>query len=230
MSETLPDPVRPGSSTPRRAERQRTRKVRAILAGGLVFGVGASITLASWTDTEYSSADFSAGVFEIEIATSSSEGAWGSSNTMEFEAGSMYPGAVAYAPVFVRTTGASTFDAHLQVTGENAQGEANGIASALRYRAISTTIDNADMPSYSCSEAVFTGSAQYVFGSATESVAMVEHPEDSPPPVTAVPLGKVAAYCFQVLLPADTPNSAQGTGASHTWTWSAQSVIPEGER
>ena len=36
------------------ARRPRTfTKVRAVLAGALVLGVGATMTLASWTDTEF---------------------------------------------------------------------------------------------------------------------------------------------------------------------------------
>ncbi|MGZ2223858.1 SipW-dependent-type signal peptide-containing protein [Glutamicibacter nicotianae] len=29
---------------------QKSRKVKALLAGGLVLGVGAAVTLAAWTD------------------------------------------------------------------------------------------------------------------------------------------------------------------------------------
>jgi len=44
----------------------RSTKFRAILAGGLVLGVGAAITLAAWTDEEFASGNFGAGTFVFE--------------------------------------------------------------------------------------------------------------------------------------------------------------------
>lgn len=35
------------------AEKATGRKVRAILAGGLVLGVGAAVVLAAWNDSEF---------------------------------------------------------------------------------------------------------------------------------------------------------------------------------
>ena len=45
---------------------QKSRKVKALLAGGLVLGVGAAVTLASWTDQEWTEGLFGAGSFNIE--------------------------------------------------------------------------------------------------------------------------------------------------------------------
>jgi predicted ribosomally synthesized peptide with SipW-like signal peptide len=39
----------------------KKRKVRALLAGGLVLGVGAAITLAAWTDNVFGNSDFATG-------------------------------------------------------------------------------------------------------------------------------------------------------------------------
>lgn len=41
-------------------------KARALLAGGLVLGVGAAITLASWNDSEFAKGVFGGGKFGIE--------------------------------------------------------------------------------------------------------------------------------------------------------------------
>ncbi|MEJ5946087.1 SipW-dependent-type signal peptide-containing protein [Pseudokineococcus basanitobsidens] len=53
--------------------RRRTGRLRALLAGGLVVGVGSAVTLASWTDTEWvfgaggaGGEDVAAGVFEVQ--------------------------------------------------------------------------------------------------------------------------------------------------------------------
>ncbi|WP_255808456.1 SipW-dependent-type signal peptide-containing protein [Leucobacter aridicollis] len=41
-------------------------KARALLAGGLVLGVGAAVTLAAWTDNEWVRGVFGTGTFGIE--------------------------------------------------------------------------------------------------------------------------------------------------------------------
>ena len=50
--------------------RHRTfTRVRAVLAGALVLGVGASVTLASWSDSEYAAGTFTASTFRLESST-----------------------------------------------------------------------------------------------------------------------------------------------------------------
>ncbi|MBY6436354.1 hypothetical protein HQ602_08165 [Rhodococcus kroppenstedtii] len=44
----------------------RRRKVRALLAGGLVLGVGAAVTLAAWTDNVFGQAQFSAADWNVQ--------------------------------------------------------------------------------------------------------------------------------------------------------------------
>ncbi|MDR2320511.1 MAG: SipW-dependent-type signal peptide-containing protein, partial [Microbacterium sp.] len=41
------------------------RRIRAVLAGGLVLGVGATVTLASWNDGEYATGTSTAGTFDV---------------------------------------------------------------------------------------------------------------------------------------------------------------------
>jgi predicted ribosomally synthesized peptide with SipW-like signal peptide len=50
-------------------KRRRSRMVRAILAGGLVLGVGAAVTLAAWNDSEFVTGTFTAGSFNLEGST-----------------------------------------------------------------------------------------------------------------------------------------------------------------
>jgi predicted ribosomally synthesized peptide with SipW-like signal peptide len=49
--------------------RRRSRMVRAILAGGLVLGVGTAVTLAAWNDAEFVTGTFTAGSFNLEGST-----------------------------------------------------------------------------------------------------------------------------------------------------------------
>lgn len=58
-----------GHAAPPDRRRRRSRMVRAILAGGLVLGVGAAVTLAAWNDSEYATGTFTAGTFDLEGST-----------------------------------------------------------------------------------------------------------------------------------------------------------------
>lgn len=59
----------------------RRRKVRALLAGGLVLGVGAAVTLAAWTDNVFGQAEFSASNWNIQGNFTGSE--WAEYDTAE---------------------------------------------------------------------------------------------------------------------------------------------------
>ncbi|WP_150463145.1 SipW-dependent-type signal peptide-containing protein [Nesterenkonia ebinurensis] len=54
-------------------ESRRRRKVLAVLAGGTVLGVGAMVTLANWTDTNWADGIFGGGTYQIESATVNSD-------------------------------------------------------------------------------------------------------------------------------------------------------------
>lgn len=214
--------ARTGSRKLGRATRHRLRKARAVLAGGLVFGVGASATLAAWTDTEYSSAEFTSGTFAVEASV---DGIWNNTAEMTFNAQSMYPGAIAYAPVFVRTTPDSTIGAEITSSGKGIASSA-GIASVLEYRAVTTTLVSGSTASYTCDASSFSSSAQYVFGSTSAWLNLKDAATAAGKQTAQLASGNVVAYCFQVRLPTTTPNSDQGTSASHTWTWDAESILP----
>lgn len=205
-----------------RASRRRLRKVRALLAAGLVFGIGASATLAAWTDTEYSSAEFTAGVFAIEASV---DGAWNNTAKMTFNAQSMYPGTIVYAPAFIRTSPDSTIGAEIITTGDGIASN-TGIAAALEYRAVTTTLTNGSASSYTCAAGTFAAGAQYVFGSSSTWVRIKDATTATGKQAAQPAGGNVVAYCFQVRLPTATPSSAQGTSATHTWNWDAQSILP----
>lgn len=54
-------------------QKNTSKKAKALLAGGLVLGVGAVVTLASWTDQEWASASFSSGEFVLESSTNGTD-------------------------------------------------------------------------------------------------------------------------------------------------------------
>lgn len=100
----------------------RNRKIRALLAGGIVLGVGAAVTLAAWTDQEWATGDFAAGTFGIEGST---DGATFSEHTTEtgaatldFQIGAdnLTPGDTVAAPFVLRTVQATSYDATVELT------------------------------------------------------------------------------------------------------------------
>lgn len=48
------------------ATRTMSKKIKALLAGGLVLGVGGTVVLAAWTDSEFAEGIFTAGSFNLE--------------------------------------------------------------------------------------------------------------------------------------------------------------------
>src|SRR5690625_2824795 len=114
------------SHLPRRLERwqrrakiaqRRRRQIQALLAGGLVLGVGATATVAAWTDQEDAFGEFQAGQFQIEATTDASWQSFDGPYEMEFDAAGMYPGQNMYASVLLRTTPQTTVDGALTVSG-----------------------------------------------------------------------------------------------------------------
>lgn len=86
------------------------RKVGAILAGGLVLGVGAAVTLAAWNDSEFASSTFTAGSFTFTGSTdgttfAENPAAPGASLDFELSPTNLAPGDSVYAPYSLRVTG-----------------------------------------------------------------------------------------------------------------------------
>ncbi|MGO1406318.1 SipW-dependent-type signal peptide-containing protein, partial [Agrococcus casei] len=114
------------------AENTKRRKVLAILAGGLVLGVGTAVTLAAWNDSEFASGDFTAGSFNLEGATegaaddyaddeSTGEAAAAIDFTLPL-ATNMAPTDTVYAPFWLRLDATTTNPATLNATAVTADG------------------------------------------------------------------------------------------------------------
>ncbi|GAA1869840.1 SipW-dependent-type signal peptide-containing protein [Brevibacterium marinum] len=201
----------------------RNRRIKAVLAGGLVYGIGSAATLASWTDTEEASGSFEAGTFNIELAV---DGSWSSTSEMTFDASGMYPGSKVYAPVFVRTTPDTTMNGELAVSSAGASGSADGIAGSLEYRAVTESIAPGQEAAFGngCTASAFDGSSPFIFGGASSVEPLLTAAAGEDTQELGKDSGSIAAYCFEVTLPTSTPNAAQGTSASNIWTFDAESV------
>ncbi|MGO3885730.1 MAG: SipW-dependent-type signal peptide-containing protein [Mycetocola sp.] len=116
----------------------RSKKARAILAGGLVLGLGAAYTLAQWSDSEWAQSTFSTGQFNLEGSTDgttfSEHPTEGDAATLSFSAdvSNLQPGQVTSSLFSVRLDAATTVDASVATTTA-ATGAA---ASALSYRIV----------------------------------------------------------------------------------------------
>ena len=89
----------------------KSRKARAILAGGVVLGVGASMTLAAWSDSEWASGTFGTGGFTFQGSldgdTFSDHATQDTAATLNFtlDATDLTPGTSVEATYWVKATG-----------------------------------------------------------------------------------------------------------------------------
>lgn len=144
MTETRPAhrPSDPDGVAPP-TRQARSRKLRAILAGGLVLGVGAAITLAAWNDSEFATGTFSAGSFNLEGSTTSATADYDDHNVDEGDAAAglvfttpfdnLAPDDVVYAPFWLRLAAGTTTDASLVVESITTTDTTLANADALSY-------------------------------------------------------------------------------------------------
>ncbi len=204
--------------------RRQLRRIRAILAGGLVFGIGSAATVAAWTDTESASGSFTAGRFAIELSVDAN---WSNSREMTFNAGGMFPGKVVYAPVVVRTSADTTLNGQISVTGEGISGTPNAVAQSLSYKTVTRTFASAaEATAAPCDDSAFAAGSDYVFGSASNSRSLQTAAIGATKQSIQAAADSVQFYCFRVELSANAPSAAQGQTATHTWTFNAESVAP----
>jgi len=210
---------------------RRFSRARAVLAGALVLGIGGSLTLASWTDTEYASGSFSASTFTIESNVSnpfSASGAWTVNETapgatLAFDAGGMYPGRTVYAPIALRTRAPS-------MAGTVTLGAASVTDSATTAPLLSAALVYRVVRSDVCNATAFAPGAAFVVGSASASQPLTTGQAAGGstvlPAATPTTPGAGVRFCFEVTLPesARANNGLQGRSATAVWLFSAVST------
>lgn len=198
----------------RRIQRsRRSGRVRALLAGGLVLGVGASVTLAAWNDSEYASGSLTAGTFQLEGSTdgvdfSASDSS--SPHSLSFSPASepLFPGSTRYALFSVRSAEAS-LGGDVQVFSH--EENTTGLGAHLTYglSVIEGTACDADTFDAGTT-LVEPGSALSVSPGAAQDLGA-----DQTAPVN---------YCLELHLPSDAENEAQGQTAAPSWEFLGTSV------
>lgn len=200
----------------REAKRLRSRRIRAVLAGGLVLGIGATATLAAWNDSEYSSATFTAGRFDIVGAsdgtTFTSHAALGTPAALSFVATptAMAPGATTYALFSVRTANpsiAGTLQWNAIAPGTT------GLAAALRYGVRTIAGTSCTSTTYAAGTSVVPDSSPLATNGTTTQVA-------------AANAASTVNYCVAVTLIAAADPAVQGTSTTLTWQVLGTSSIP----
>lgn len=188
------------------------RMIGAILAGGLVLGVGAAMTLAAWNDSEFATGTFSSGQFDLEGSTdgtafSSSPTAPGKTLTFELDADLLSPDAVVYAPFAVQLSADSDYES--AVTLANVIG--GTIGTDLTYELYEVASFGA-----TCSEATPPSGTPLVASRAADATGTV-------PAFSLTAAATPINLCFVVTAASDLPQGATGTV---TWEFAGESGDP----
>ncbi|MGN8026427.1 SipW-dependent-type signal peptide-containing protein [Microbacterium sp. 22242] len=191
--------------------RIRLLRIRALLAGGLVLGTGATSTLASWNDAEYANSTFTAAQFGIEGSldgTDYSKHASTNAAALSFNPAvrGLFPGNTSYAAFAVRATSGS-IAGQVQLTA----GTPAGALIDLRYgvRTVSA-MTQCNATGYVNGRTVIPdGSTLGTSSSILQALAADRTP---------------VYYCFAITLPVDASNSMQTTTATQTWQLVATST------
>ncbi|MBF4566524.1 hypothetical protein ITJ62_15760 [Plantibacter sp. VKM Ac-2876] len=183
-----------------------------MLAGGLVLGVGAAITLAAWNDSEFATGIFAGGAFSIEGSTDGTTfsehptEAAAAPLTFAVEADNLAPEEPVYAGFAVQLTAASTYAATVDIEASSTA----PIASSLTYSVVTTTTFGCDAASFAAGDALVTDAATtsstaadiFTLGAATTPVYL----------------------CFEVTPAASLPQASPS--GSVVWEFSAVSTTP----
>lgn len=189
---------------------RRFTRLRAVLAGGLVLGVGATATLAAWTDEEFANGSFAAGTFSIVGSTNGTNfsdhpAAPGASLVFALTADAMVPGTTVYSLYSVKTAPTSVAGP-VQLTAGAANG--SGLGAYLSYGVSTITGTTCNASTFAAgSVVVSTGSA--LTAGAAGGIAL------------AAAGASTINYCFAITLPTTAPNAAQGAVLSGQWIFAA---------
>ncbi|MGN0100641.1 MAG: SipW-dependent-type signal peptide-containing protein [Dietzia sp.] len=211
------------------AHLDRNRKRKALLAGGLVLGLGATATLAAWTDDVWVNGTFTAGKFNVQGAVTATSGNWatasnwqelntsGTAGTLAFTVNpaAMTPGDAVYAPLNLRVDPSkNSYNAAITLpTAPTGPASATPAENQAFFNALRVTLYN--VAPGSCSSAGI-GATAGITG--LTNVALTT---TATTPIAALELNKdstAKGVCFKVELPADSNANVQG-GTTGTLTW-----------
>lgn len=218
------------------------RKLFAIAAAGLVLGVGGTMTLAAWVDTEWVFGGVDGGqdpdtpgvgtsTFVVEQNPTSPfsgtgwlENATNPGSPLVFSGSplALSPGDVTYAPVALRTTADSvsgTVDPQVAVAaaGVATDDDPGELWAALELRVGVADLDDSD-PAPACN-ATTMGDATYAIIATGVGLSTAITGGQS----LEAASGNILHYCFEITLPDDAPNTLQGRTVAPAWQFISES-------
>ncbi|MDQ0728552.1 SipW-dependent-type signal peptide-containing protein [Microbacterium sp. W4I20] len=203
------------------------RKVLAVLAGGLVLGVGVAVTLAAWNDSEFATGTFTAGSFNLEGSVAGDVDASYSDHnvddgdaaaTLAFDlpaniVGNMSPGDVVYEGFWVRLAAGTTTGADLVAAGTTSSPAATSNTDHLGYSIYALA------PGATCNAASAVGTPIATGATLDAQAGVTTTPllEGA----TATAAGTAVQLCFAVTADATLE---QGLATTATWEFTATST------
>ncbi|SEE76007.1 SipW-dependent-type signal peptide-containing protein [Ruania alba] len=201
--------------------RRRTwLRLRALLAGGLVLGLGAAATVAAWNDSEYATGTVRSSTFGIEGSVNGGGYAEHATSdaaaTLEFSPAlpALSPGDAGYMQFAVRTTAASSVGGTVGMQTPTIAGS-TALRDALRY-AVRVIPSGA-----SCNAALFSNASAPVVV-ANDSALTATVGANSRPLEAAG--AHAAPYCVRISMLSSAATSVQGQSTTITWQFLATSL------
>lgn len=189
--------TRPDTSGPRSVVSAR---VRALLATGIVLGLGSVGTLATWSDdAAVGTGTISSGALDL-LLNNELTGQGGTVTSTELGRGTLGPGSTAADVVTVRNGGSVPFTYSVNATATGT------LAPQLRW----IVRQNGTVSGTTCTGGTIVSNSVAWSATATSVAAGV-----------ALTPGQTRSYCVQVTLPTTAPSSVQGTAAAAVMTFSA---------
>lgn len=191
-------------------QQDRKRKRKALLAGGVVLGLGAAVTLAAWSDDVFASGDFATGSFELQGSTTGEAESFQSypeagpaSVTFALAPNDLAPGDVVYAPFHLGVNG--TREASVELTAVTGT-DASTLNEKLSYEIFQTD---------TCSETT-TGTANF---SGTVDATVETNDAVTAPMLSATATGVPLCIVVTAEAAADGQEEDFPQGATTTVTW-----------
>lgn len=182
-----------------------SRRVRALLAAGVVLGAGATVTMAAWNDSEYATGTVTAATFALEGSVDGSTFSASDASAphaLGFSpAADLVLGATSYALFSVRTQAGSTAGS-VRVLADD--GNTSGLNQYLTYGLRTVDVTTCDSGTFEIGAVVVE-----------RGTAMTSDAPSSQP--VAADQGSTVNYCLELTLDSDAPNEAQGATASPLW-------------
>lgn len=206
MSATTMDAVASTTRAARTTRFSRSSVLRGLLAMGGVVGIGATLTLATYTDSGAAASTFSSGTLDIKI--NAVDGNPTAYNFASLTTSGMKPGTTTYALLPVTNAGTLGFTYGMGTTVANAGTNSTAdtaLGSALQIGVVKVSGTTCDVTSYG------SGTGYSTLGTAASAAFSAKQ----------LNVGAGDNLCFQATLPSGSGNASQGGVVTTTFTFTA---------